>query len=210
MKLDSLKSLYTEELRDLYSAENLIIKALPKMAKAASNPELQEAIRMHLDETKEHVARLTMIFERLETSPKRKTCKAMEGLMEEGQELMKQKGAPEVRDAGLISTAQRIEHYEMAVYGTVGTFARLLGGTEAGHLLRETLQEEGRADEKLTELAEQVVNREALELARGRSTVPARECATKPDRVGAAKRRFCPAATLVMLAPTRPGRARAG
>jgi ferritin-like metal-binding protein YciE len=160
-----LKSLYIEQLRDLYSAQNLIIKALPMMAKASTNPEFQEAFRMHLDETNEQVARLDTNFERLETSPKGQRCRAMEGLVEEGEELMKEKAAPEVKDAGLISAAQRAEHYEMAVYGTVRTFARFLGDREAERLLQETLQEEGNANQKLTELPENVINREALEPA---------------------------------------------
>ena len=163
MKLDTLRKLYVEELRDLYSAENQIVKALPKMVKASSSPELRDAFRTHLEETKGHVARLTRIFEQLETSPKGKTCKAMEGLIEEGAELLKEKTEPEVLDAGLISAAQRVEHYEMAGYGTVRTYARLLGETEAEQLLQETLQEEGNADKKLTELADQVINQEALE-----------------------------------------------
>jgi ferritin-like metal-binding protein YciE len=165
MKLDTLRKLYIEELRDLYSAENQIVKALPKMAKAASSPELKEAFGAHLEETKQHVARLTQIFEELESSPKGKTCKAMEGLIEEGQELMKEKSEPVVLDAGLISAAQRVEHYEMAGYGTVRTYARLLGESEAAQLLQQTLQEEGQADKKLTDLAEQVINRQAMEPA---------------------------------------------
>ena len=165
MKLDSLKSLYIEELRDLYSAENQIVKALPKMVKAATAQGLQDAFRAHLGETKGHVERLTSIFEGLGVSPKGKTCKAMEGLVEEGAELMGEDAEPEILDAGLIAAAQRVEHYEMAGYGTVRTYARLLGETEAERLLKQTLDEEGAADKKLTQLAERTINREALAAA---------------------------------------------
>jgi ferritin-like metal-binding protein YciE len=165
MKLDTLKKLYIEELRDLYSAETQIVKALPKMAKAASTPELGEAFREHLEQTKGQVARLEKIFQELQEKPKGKTCRGMEGLIKEGEELMKEKAEPEVMDAGLISAAQRVEHYEIAGYGTVRTYARLLGETEAERLLDETIQEEGEADKKLTSLAEQIVNEQALEPA---------------------------------------------
>lgn len=165
MKLDSLKQLYIEELRDLYSAENQIIKALPKMSKAASGPELAEAFKTHLEETKGQVARLEKIFEQLQQKPKGKTCRGIEGLIKEGEELVKEKAEPEVLDAGLISAAQRVEHYEIAGYGRVRTYARLLGETEAERLLDETIQEEGAADKKLTKLAEQMINEQTLEPA---------------------------------------------
>ena len=162
MKLDSLQKLYVSELRDLYSAENQILKALPKMAKAASAPELKEGFQTHLNETKDQVARLERIFEKLGQSPKGKRCKAMEGLLEEGAELMKEDAEPEVLDAGLIAAAQRVEHYEMAGYGTVRTYARLLNETQAERLLQETLDEEAQTDKKLTDLAETLVNPKAL------------------------------------------------
>jgi ferritin-like metal-binding protein YciE len=162
MKLDSLKKLYIEELRDLYSAENQILKALPKMAKAASSPQLQAAFNEHLEQTKTQVQRLETIFEKLDESPKGKTCKAMEGLVEEGQELMSEKAEPEVLDAGLIAAAQRVEHYEIAGYGTVRTYAQLLKETQAAKLLQETLDEEGETDKKLTQLAESMINLEAV------------------------------------------------
>jgi ferritin-like metal-binding protein YciE len=168
MKLDSLKKLYIQELRDLYSAENQIIKALPKMSKAAKAPELQEVFRSHLEETKNQVTRLTTIFESLGASPKGKTCKAMEGLLAEGAELMEEDADPEVLDAGLIAAAQRVEHYEIAGYGTVRTYARLLEYSDAEGLLQETLDEEANADQKLTDLAEQIVNAEALAPAKRR------------------------------------------
>jgi ferritin-like metal-binding protein YciE len=165
MKLDSLRKLYIEELRDLYSAENQLVKALPKMAKAASAPELQDAFRTHLEETKNQVTRLETIFEGLGKTARGKTCKAMEGLVEEGAELMKEDAEPAILDAGLIAAAQRVEHYEMAGYGTVRTYARLLSETKAERLLQETLEEEGAADKKLTQLAETLINREALAAA---------------------------------------------
>jgi len=167
MKLDSLKKLYIEELRDLYNAENQIIKALPKMAKAATSPELQAAFTEHLEQTKGQVARLDMIFEKLGKNPKGKTCKAMEGLVEEGSELMKEDAEPEILDAGLIAAAQRVEHYEIAGYGTVRTYARILNETEAERLLQETLDEEGETDKKLTQLAESLINREAASASQG-------------------------------------------
>ena len=162
MKLDSLRKLYIEELRDLYSAENQLVKALPKMAKAASSKELQAAFTQHFEQTKTHVTRLETIFEGLNESPKGKTCKAMEGLVEEGDEMAKEKGEPEVIDAGLISSAQRVEHYEMAGYGSVRTYATLLKENAAAKLLQQTLDEEGETDKKLTALAESLINVEAL------------------------------------------------
>jgi ferritin-like metal-binding protein YciE len=157
MQLGSLHDLYVDELKDLYNAENQLLKALPKMAKAASAPELRTAFEGHLEETKEQVRRLEKIFKRLEASPKGKKCKAMEGLIEEGKEVMDD-AHPPVLDAALIAAAQRVEHYEMAGYGCVRTFARLLGYEDAAELLQETLDEEGAADKKLTELAETIIN----------------------------------------------------
>lgn len=161
MKLDSLKALYIEELRDLYNAENQITKALPKMAKAATSPELKQAFEMHLEETQGQIGRLEQIFEALGESPKGKTCKAMQGLIEEGEEILKAKADPMVRDAALIAAAQRVEHYEIAGYGTVRTYAKLLKERQAAKLLQETLDEEGATDEKLTSLAEGGINLEA-------------------------------------------------
>jgi ferritin-like metal-binding protein YciE len=162
MKLDSLQKLYVEELRDLYSAENQILKALPKMAKAASSPELKQAFEEHLEQTKGQVDRLERIFEKLGKSPKGKKCKAMEGLVEEGAELMKEDADPAVLDAGLIAAAQRVEHYEIAGYGTVRTYANMLEDQDAADLLQETLDEEGETDKKLTSLAESLINVEAM------------------------------------------------
>jgi ferritin-like metal-binding protein YciE len=162
MKLDSLHGLYVDELKDLYSAENQLLKALPKMAKAASSPELRTAFLDHLKETQGQVQRLEKIFHKLDVSPKGKKCKAMEGLIEEGKEVMGEEAEQAVMDAALIAAAQRVEHYEMAGYGCVRTFARLLGYDQASALLQATLEEEGAADKKLTELAETIINVEAV------------------------------------------------
>ena len=162
MKLDTLKKLYVEELRDVYNAEQQLVKALPKMAKAASSDELREAIETHLDETKDHVERLEQIFEELDESPKGKTCHGMKGLIEEGSEILDANGEDSVLDAGIIAAAQKAEHYEIATYGTLRTWADLLNQDEAAGLLQETLDEEGEADKKLNALAEEIVNPEAL------------------------------------------------
>ena len=161
MKLDSLQKLYIEELRDLYNAENQLVKALPKMAKHAAHQELKQAFEDHLEQTKEHVERLDEIFKRLDERPTGKTCKGMKGLIEEGSEILEKDGDASVLDAALIGAAQRVEHYEIAGYGTVRTFANMLGENEAAELLQQTLDEEGEADKLLTELAESVVNVEA-------------------------------------------------
>ncbi len=163
MKLDSLRTLWIEEMRDLYNAENQLLKALPKMAKRATTPELKDAFTSHLDETKVHVERLEQIFSQLGKKPSGKTCKAMKGLVEEGSEMIEEDGPDSVIDAGLIAAAQRVEHYEMAGYGVTRTFASLLGEDEAEGLLQETLDEEAAADEKLTEIAESIVNEDAEE-----------------------------------------------
>jgi len=161
MKLESLRELLVDELKDLYSAENQLVKALPKMAKAAASPYLKAAFEEHLEETKGQVERLVTIFEQLEGSPKGKKCKAMEGLVEEGSEFIDADGEDSVKDAALICAAQKVEHYEIASYGCARTFATLLGLDEVAELLQETLDEEGNADKKLTELAETVINVEA-------------------------------------------------
>ena len=156
MKENRLKHLYVEELKDLYSAENQLIKALPKMAKASTSEELRAGFEKHLGQTKEHVARLEQIFKGLGENPKGKNCKGMEGLIEEGGEIIEEGPQPEELDAGLISAAQRVEHYEIAGYGCVSTYAKLLGHTEAVLLLRQTLEEEKATDKKLTELASSI------------------------------------------------------
>jgi ferritin-like metal-binding protein YciE len=162
MKLNTLHELYVDELRDLYNAESQLLKALPKMAKAASSDELKQAFVEHLEQTKGHVNRLEQIFNELDESPKGKTCHAMKGLIEEGSEMLDQDGEESVLDAGIIAAAQKVEHYEIASYGTVRTFADLLNQSEASRLLQETLDEESEANEKLNSLAEGVVNPEAL------------------------------------------------
>src|SRR5436305_5005745 len=162
MKLDTLQKLYLEELRDLYSAENQLLKALPKMAKGASSEELADAFKNHLEQTETHVERLEEIFEDLDESPKGKTCHGMKGLVEEGSEILEEEGEPSVIDAGIIVAAQKVEHYEIASYGSVRTFARLLGDRKAEELLQATLDEESEANELLNGLAESIVNPEAL------------------------------------------------
>jgi ferritin-like metal-binding protein YciE len=163
MALDSLHDLYVDELKDLYNAETQLLRALPKMAKAASAPQLRAAFTEHLEVTRGQVARLETIFERLQASPKGKKCKAMEGLIEEGKEVMDEDAVPAVMDAALIAAAQRVEHYEMAGYGCVRTFARLLGYTDAADLLQQTLDEEAEADKALIHLAETTINIKADE-----------------------------------------------
>jgi ferritin-like metal-binding protein YciE len=156
--MDSLRDLYIEELKDLYSAENQILKVLPKMAKKAKSDQLRAAFEEHLEVTKGQVQRLESIFGDLERSPKGKKCKGMAGLIEEGSEMMNEEAEPEVRDAALISAAQRVEHYEIAAYGTVRTYADQLGLSDHSRLLQETLDEEGATDKRLTQLAESRVN----------------------------------------------------
>src|SRR5580692_2606553 len=156
MEMNRLKHLYIEELRDLYSAETQLVKALPKMANAASSKDLRAGFEEHLGQTKEHVARLEKILKALGESAKGKKCKGMEGLIKEGSEMIEEDPVPEELDAGLISAAQRVEHYEIAGYGCVSTYAKLLGEAEAASLLEQTLAEEKETDEKLTELAEQI------------------------------------------------------
>jgi ferritin-like metal-binding protein YciE len=156
MPEQELRELYKDELKDLYNAENQLVKALPKMAKAASSDELRSGFEEHLEQTKEHVQRLEQIFEMLGESPKGKKCKGMEGLVEEGSEMIDEDFEGSVKDAGLIGAAQRVEHYEIAGYGTVKALAQTLGENEHVGLLEQTLQEEKETDEKLTQLAEQI------------------------------------------------------
>jgi ferritin-like metal-binding protein YciE len=156
MEMNRLKHLYIEELKDIYSAENQMLKALPKLAKAATSEDLRAGFEGHLEQTKEHVARLETIFKGLGENPKGKKCKGMEGLIAEGAEMIDEDPAPEELDAGLISAAQRVEHYEIAAYGCVSTYAKLLGEEEAVSLLRQTLEEEKETDQKLTQLAESI------------------------------------------------------
>jgi len=161
MKLTSLHDLLVDQLKDLYSAENQIVKALPKMAKAAKSPELRRAFEEHLEQTKIQAERVQKVCEQLKASPKGKKCAAVEGLIEEGKELMGEDAGPAVLDAGLIAAAQKVEHYEIAAYGCVCTWAEQLGKGDALQLLKQTLDEEKATDEKLTRLAKGSINRQA-------------------------------------------------
>jgi ferritin-like metal-binding protein YciE len=162
MNLDTLKELYVNELRDLYNAEGQLIKALPKMAKAAASDELKEAFEKHLEQTKGHVQRLEEVFAEIDEKPKGKTCQAMKGLIEEGSEVLKADGEDSVIDAGIIVAAQKVEHYEIVGYGSVRSFAQLLGKDRSAELLQQTLDEESQANELLNQLAEGIVNPEAI------------------------------------------------
>ncbi len=162
MELRTLQDLYVEQLRDLYDAENQLIEALPKMAKAATLQDLQKAFNEHLNETRQHVSRLEQVFDHIGVSPKGEKCEAMKGLIKEGEQLMHKQAGEPVKDAGLIASAQRVEHYEIAGYGTVRTWARRLGRDDEASLLEQILKEESMADEKLTKIAENVVNAEAV------------------------------------------------
>jgi len=158
MKLDTLKDLYILELKDLYSAEKQIIVALPKMAKAATNTKLAAGFKEHLEQTREHAARLEKILTSHGQTTRGPKCKGMEGALKEGAEMIEEEADDEVRDAGLIGAAQRVEHYEMAGYGCARTYAELLGDKEGAKLLQTTLNEEGETDKKLSKLATSVIN----------------------------------------------------
>jgi ferritin-like metal-binding protein YciE len=167
---ESLKKLYVQELKDLFSAENQLVKALPKMAKAAASNELRAGFEKHLEQTKGHVQRLEEIFQSLGESPKGKKCVGMEGLVKEGSEVMEEDFDDAVLDAGLIGAARRVEHYEMAAYGAVCEFAKVLGQTRHASLLEKTLAEEKQSDDKLAELAKEInaqANEEGLEEQQG-------------------------------------------
>lgn len=162
MRVDTLKQLFLEELHDIHIAEQQILKALPKMAKAASATELQQALEQHLEVTEQHVERLGEIFQQLgEPASNSKRCKGMAGLLEEGQEILKKKMDASLKDAAIISAAQRVEHYEMAVYGTLRAFAEQLGAGDVARLLDKTLEEEREADRDLSQIAQGMVNPEA-------------------------------------------------
>lgn len=162
MALDTMQELLCEELRDIYNAEQQLVKALPKLAGVATTPSLQDALQDHLVETEGHVRRLEQVFEVLGHKAAGKKCKGMEGLLEEGAEMAEQTGSELVRDAGIISAAQRVEHYEIAAYGCAITHARVLGLEEVADLLEQTLAEEKLADERLSTIADQEVNGSAL------------------------------------------------
>jgi ferritin-like metal-binding protein YciE len=161
-QFDSLDALFLDQLEDLYDAEQRLVQALPKMASAAHCHSLRDAFSSHLRETEGQVQRLEQAFHALGKEPQGKTCQAMKGLIAEGQEMIDAEGDPDVKDAALIAAAQRVEHYEIAAYGTARTFALRLGNTSVAHLLDQTLAEEKAADEKLTELAESGINQHAV------------------------------------------------
>lgn len=161
MEFNSFKDLFTNQIEDLYDAEQRLTKALPKMIEATNSNQLRQAIQMHLTETQGHVSRLETIFREIGMEPKRETCPAMKGLISEGEEMVKAKGDPDIRDAAIIAAAQRVEHYEIAGYGTARTFALRLGLRQAADLLQQTLNEEAAADRKLTQIAEGNVNVQA-------------------------------------------------
>ncbi len=191
MQEQGLKQLYVDELKDLYNAENQLVKALPKLVKGAQSNELRQGFEEHLEQTKGHVQRLEQIFEMLGESPKGKKCKGMEGLIEEGSEVMDEDYEGSVLDAALIGAAQRVEHYEIAGYGTVRNMAELLGESDQVSLLEETLQEEKETDEKLTELAKQInaeANRSAAseadeDMGETRAQATKEDTRKKPKRV---------------------------
>lgn len=161
MKLESLNDLYLAELRDLYSAEDQIIKALPKVIEKTTSPELRQALQNHLEETRGHVTRLEHVFEMHGEEAKKQKCKGMQGVLDEGSEMLGYDATPDVRDAAIISACQRVEHYEMAAYGSVRTYAEQMGHDRAAALLQETLDEESAADKKLTDIAVNRVNIQA-------------------------------------------------
>jgi ferritin-like metal-binding protein YciE len=167
MSLDSLDKLFLEELKDIYNAEKQLTRALPRMAKAAESPELQQAFTKHLRETEGQVQRLERIFKELGQAARGKKCKGMEGLIEEGKEKMEEEGEGPVLDAALIASAQKVEHYEIAAYGCLRTYAELLGYDEAERLLQETLGEEEATDKKLTQLGEAGINEAAVAAGAG-------------------------------------------
>ena len=186
MAENGLRELYLDELKDLYNAENQLIKALPKLAKASTSDELREGLEEHLEQTKGHVERLEQIFEAMDESPKGKKCAGMEGLVKEGSEVMDEDFEGAVMDAALIGAAQRVEHYEIAAYGTVIAFANQLGESEHASLLKETLEEEKEADEKLTSLSEEINSQATSE---GMGSEEEEELTTASSRSGSAKKK---------------------
>ena len=199
MKLTTLEHLFHHELKDLYDAEHQIVKVLPKLAERATNPELSAAFQEHLAQTKGHIERLESVFREIGARPERQTCSGMKGLLEEGSKLLAEEAEPEVMDAALISAAQRVEHYEMAGYGTLRTWARILGHEESARLLDETLDEEEGTDSALTGIA-QGINAEA---AGSRSTGEAASDDEAVERSETARLRSTPAGKGKTAAPRR-------
>ncbi len=161
MKLESLRDLYLTELKDLYDAENRIVKALPKMVENAKSADLRSAFEKHLEQTRQHVSRLEQIFQKMDEAPKGQKCKGIIGIIDEAEDMIDEDAPPAVCDAALIANAQRVEHYEISAYGTARTFARRLGYPDQAELLNQTLQEEAETDRTLTNLAESHINEEA-------------------------------------------------
>jgi ferritin-like metal-binding protein YciE len=161
MQIDSLKKLYISELQDIFSAENQILEALPKMVTQASSRELKNALNEHLDMTKKQIGRLKEIFKNMNENPSGQKCKGMEGIIQEGEQTLQMAKDPEVKNALIIASAQRVEHYEISAYGTVRTYAEIIGDEDARDLLQTTLEEEKETDKKLTELAVNSINVEA-------------------------------------------------
>jgi ferritin-like metal-binding protein YciE len=198
MELGSLRDLYVEELKDLYNAEAQLVKTLPKLAKAADNEGLRRAFEQHLEKTKGHAQRIEQIFEALDESPKGKRCVGMEGLIEEGSEMLEKDADPNTLDAALILAAQKVEHYEIVGYGSLCAYAKTLGEQEALDLLTQTLDEEKQADEELTGLAEGIVNMEAAQsnggngdgtdrMTRSRPAAPRRQASSSGRKGGKRK-----------------------
>jgi ferritin-like metal-binding protein YciE len=197
----NLQDLFVHQLRDLYSAEKQLLAALPKMGKRSTSDELQEAISSHLEQTTSQVSRLERVFEQLGVSSRGPKCKAMEGLIEEGKEMLEEDIEPHVLDAGIIAASQRVEHYEIAAYGTVVEFARVLGHNAIGQLLQQTLDEEIEADETLTELAEGGINA----MAQGGESLSDDEAETEPAPRRALPRGATKAASKSVAPATRTG-----
>ncbi len=162
MAMHTLEDLYVDHLKDIYNAEHQITKALPRMVKKVASPELRNALENHLEQTETQIERLEQVFQRMEKSPRGKKCVGMEGLIEEGQEILSEEMEPMLRDTAIIGAAQKVEHYEISAYGTLIAFARLLGDEEAVRLFKESLNEESQADELLTKVAESGINQSAL------------------------------------------------
>lgn len=168
MKIETMEELFVGQIEDLYDAEKRLVKALPKMAEATTSSQLRNAIESHLRETEGHVTRLEQVFSEMGKKPKAKTCDAMKGLIDEGEEVVSEIDESPLRDAGIIAAANRVEHYEIAAYGSARTFAEVLGLKKAATLLDQTLKEEKAADQKLTKLAESTINADALRTAQAR------------------------------------------
>ena len=204
MKLESLRDLYVDQLKDLYNAEQQLIKALPKMAKAARNPDLKNAFLEHLEQTKGHLERLKQVAEKLGKRLAGHTCAAMKGLIEEGSEWIAEDAQAEVMDAGIIAAAQRVEHYEMAGYGTVQTFAKLLGEKEAAELFTLTLNEEKAADKKLTLLAKSINVKAKVEKPLAGVKTAVKESAKLPAKIPSGGQREVPGVGSNMKAEQSP------